>query len=44
MTSTSGSNTKPKKGSEMLVKGVEWKMSNFKIVPTIAKSLDPHGA
>ena len=28
----------------MLVKGVEWKAPNFKIVPAIAKSLDPHGA
>ena len=28
----------------MLVKGVEWKAPNFKFVPTIAESLDPHGA
>ena len=28
----------------MLIKGVEWKAPNFKSVPTIAKSLDPHGA
>ena len=28
----------------MLVKGVEWKAPNFKLVPTIAKSLDPNGA
>ena len=27
----------------MLVKGVEWKAPNFKIVPAIAESLDPHG-
>ena len=28
----------------MLVKGVEWKVPNFKIVLAIAKSLDLHGA
>ena len=28
----------------MLVKGVEWKAPNFKIVPGIAESLDPLGA
>ena len=28
----------------MLVKGVEWKVPNFKLVPTIAESLDPNGA
>ena len=28
----------------MLVKGVEWKAPNFKLVPAIAESLDPHGA
>ena len=28
----------------MLVKGVEWKVLNFKLVPTIAESLDPNGA
>ena len=28
----------------MLVKGVEWKAPNFKLVPTIAKSLDSQGA
>ena len=44
MASASTSGSKAKKGSEMLVKGVEWKASNFKIVPTIAQALDPHGA
>ena len=28
----------------MLVKGVEWKVPNFKIVPAVAESFDPHGA
>ena len=28
----------------MLVKGVEWKAPNFKIVPAVAESLDPNGA
>ena len=28
----------------MLVKGVEWKTPNFKIVPAIAESLDSYGA
>ena len=28
----------------MLVKGVKWKAPNFKIVPTVTKSLDPHDA
>ena len=27
----------------MLVHGVEWKASNFKLTPTIAKTLDPSG-
>ena len=40
----SGKNNKAKKGSEMLVKGVEWKAPNFKLVPIVAESLDPHGA
>lgn len=31
-------------GSEMLVRGVEWKVPDFKIVPTIAEALDPSGA
>ena len=44
MASTSGSSNKEKKGYEMLVKGVEWKAPNFKIVPTVAESLDPYGA
>ena len=44
MASTSGSGSKQRKGFEMLVKGVEWKAPNFKLVPTIAESLDPHGA
>ena len=44
MATTSTSGSKAKKGSEMLVKGVEWKALNFKIVPAIAQTLDPHGA
>ena len=44
MATTSTSGSKVKKGSEMLVKGVEWKAPNFKIVPAIAQTLDPHGA
>ena len=28
----------------MLVKGVEWKAPNFKIIPSIIESLDPYGA
>ena len=44
MASTSGSGRKQKKGSKILVKGVEWKAPNFKIVPTIAESLDPYSA
>ena len=28
----------------MLIKGVEWKAPNFKIVPAVAKTLDPTGA
>ena len=43
MTSGSGS-SKSKKGSEMLVRGVEWKAPNFKLAPKIAESLDPNGA
>ena len=44
MASTSGSGSRQKKGSEMLVKGVKWKAPDFKIAPSIAESLDPHGA
>ena len=44
MASTSGSGSKQKWGSEILVKGVEWKAPNFKLIPTIAKSLDSQGA
>ena len=28
----------------MLVKGVEWKAPNFKLVLAVAKTLDPYGA
>ena len=28
----------------MLVKGVEWRAPNFKLVPVITESLGPHGA
>ena len=38
------SSSKAKRGSEMLVRGVEWKMPNFKLVPAIAKSLNTDGA
>lgn len=44
MVSTSGRKREEKKCSKVLVKGVEWKAPNFKIVPTIAESLDHHGA
>ena len=44
MVSTSGSDSKQKRGSEMLVKDVEWKAPNFKLVPVVAESLDSHGA
>jgi hypothetical protein len=43
MASASTSN-KVKKGSKMLVKGVKWKVPNFKLVPTIAKSMNLYGA
>ena len=43
MASGSGS-SKTKKGSEMLVRGVEWKASNFKLASAIVESLDPNGA
>ena len=42
---TSGSSSsKTKRSSKMLVRGVEWKLPNFKLVPAIAESLDPDGA
>ena len=44
MASASTSSSKAKRGSDMLVKGVEWKAPNFKIVPAVAESLDPNGA
>ena len=44
MASASTSSSKAKKGYDMLVKGVEWKEPNFKLVPTIAELLDPYGA
>ena len=44
MASASTSSSKMKRGSEMLVKGVEWKAPSFKIVPAIVESLDPNGA
>ena len=43
-TSTSGSSSKPKKCFEMLVKGVEWKTPNLKLVLAIVESLDPRRA
>ena len=44
MASGSSSSSKGKRGSEMLVRGVEWKAPNFKLVPAIAESIDPNGA
>ena len=44
MASTNRSGSKQKRGFKILVKGVEWKAPNFKLVPTIAESLDSHGA
>ena len=44
MASTNGSSNKLKKGSEMLVKGVEWKAPNFKLVLADVESLDLYGA
>ena len=44
MASTSGSGSRQKKGSEMIVKGVKMKAPNFKIAPGIVESLDSHGA
>ena len=41
MASTS---SKSKKGSNMLVWGVEWKALDFKLILAITKTLDPTGA
>lgn len=38
------SSRKAKKGSEMLVCGVDFNASNFKLILVIAKALDPAGA
>ena len=38
------SSSKVKKGSQMLVQGVDCKASTFKSSPTIAEELDPIGA
>ena len=38
------SSSKAKRGSKMLVRGVEWKAPNFKLALAIAESLDPNGA
>ena len=35
------SSNKTKKGSDMLVQGVEWKALDFKLSLTIAETLDP---
>lgn len=43
MASANTNSSKAKRGSEMLVKGVEWKAPSFKLIPGIAKSLDSHG-
>ena len=37
-------NSKEKKGSSMLVRGVEWKALDFKLSPTIVETLDLSGA
>ena len=42
MASASRSNIKVKKGSKILVKVVEWKALNFKLVSAVAESPDPH--
>lgn len=44
MASKSGRNNKSNKGYEMLNKGVEWKALNFKLVPSVVKSLDTQEA
>ena len=44
MESGSDSSNKAKRGSDMLVKGVEWKAPNFKLVLVFAESLNPHRA
>ena len=36
--------SKVKQGSNKLFCGVEWKILDFKLTPTIAKTLDPSGA
>ena len=41
MASTS---SKVKKGSEILVQGVEWKAPDFKHVSVVVETLDPSGA
>ena len=38
------SSNKVKKGSDMLIRGVKWKVPNFKLQPGIAEALDPNGA
>lgn len=43
MASISTSSSKEKRGSEMLVRGVEWKSVNFKLVPAVAEGLDTNG-
>ena len=35
------SSSKAKKGSEMLVCGIEWKAPDFKLSPTITERIDP---
>ena len=44
MTYTSGSSAKQNKGPKMLVKGVEWKAPNFKLIVAVSESLDPYSA
>lgn len=38
------SRKKLKKGSKILVHGVNYKAPNFKLIPAIAQALDPAGA
>ena len=40
----SSNSKKAKKGSEMLVQGVEWKVPAFKLMPMIVETLDPSEA
>lgn len=43
MASRSGISRKTKRGSKMLVKGMEWKVPNFKLVLAVVESLNLNG-